>query len=244
MSIIISCCTTGFAAATMWYDYDTSPEKRRKSPKLAGAVPDTSRGPFFFVLAVSGALQVVAKSFSSALLIIASPNYFLAFMVGDHALFQIYNDVRGDHRDYNPGSSVLASVALRICQKVVADYTSCWLFRNPLVMHNAYFLFNQLTAHASVFVSVHVYVSYGFAHLSARALWMSAGSLFAAWALTYVVRARERSPLPTPDLHSLSLVGTSSSRAWSSPSTGTSSTPRRPACSSFVPITSVPRPTR
>jgi hypothetical protein len=56
-------------------------------------------------------------------------------------------------------------------------------------MHEAYFLFNQLTTQASVFVSVHVYVSSGFAHLSARALWMSAGSLFAVWTLTYVVRA-------------------------------------------------------
>ena len=183
----------------MWYDFDTSPQKRKMSPSLAGATPDTSRGPFFFVLVVSGSLQVVAKSFSSALLFIANSNYFLAYTVGDHVLYQLYLAARGDHRNYRPGAGVLQSVAYRFGEKTVADFTSCWLMRNPLTMHNAYFLFNQLTAHASVFVSVHVYVSSGFAHLSARALWMSAGSLFAAWALTYVVRARERSPLPTPD---------------------------------------------
>ncbi|GMI25029.1 hypothetical protein TeGR_g7457, partial [Tetraparma gracilis] len=189
VSIIISCCTTGFAAATMWYDYDTSPEKRRRNPKLAGATPDTSRGPFFVVLLMHGGLQVVAKSFSSALLFIANSNYFLAYTVGDHVLYQLYFAARGDLRNFRPGSGVFPSVVFRVVEKTVADFTSCWLMRNPLSMHNAYFLFNQLTAHASVFVSVHVYVSSSSAHLSARALWMSAGSLFAAWALTYVILA-------------------------------------------------------
>jgi hypothetical protein len=74
-SILISCCTTGFAAATMWYDYDTSPKKRKESPRLYGATPDTGRGLFFFVLVTSCSLQGVAKSFSLALLIIVSPKY-------------------------------------------------------------------------------------------------------------------------------------------------------------------------
>ena len=177
----------------MWYDYDTAPEKRRRRPRLCGAIPDTSRGPFFFLLVMHGALQVVAKSFSSALLIIASPNYFLAYTVGDHAFYQLYLAARGDHRSFRPGSGVLLSVANRVTEKTIADFTSCRLMRSPLVMHNAYFLFNQLTAHASVFVSVHVYVSSDVTHLPARLLWMSAGSLFGAWALTYVVRARGRS---------------------------------------------------
>ncbi|GMI25025.1 hypothetical protein TeGR_g7457, partial [Tetraparma gracilis] len=75
----------------------------------------------------------------------------------------------------------LVSIIISCCTTGFAAATMC--------MHNAYFLFNQLTAHASVFVSVHVYVSSSSAHLSARALWMSAGSLFAAWALTYVILA-------------------------------------------------------
>jgi hypothetical protein len=97
VSIVISCCTTGFAAATVWYDWDTSPQRRKQHPKIAGATPDTSRGPFFFVLVMSGALQVLAKSFSSALLLIANSNFFLAYMVGDHILYQLYCAVRGDY---------------------------------------------------------------------------------------------------------------------------------------------------
>jgi hypothetical protein len=242
VSIIISCCTTGFAAATIWYDYDTSPEKRRMDPKIAGATPDTSRSPFFILLVMSGAFQVMAKSFSSALFFIASPIYFLAYMAGDHVLYQLYLVVRGDLRSFRPGFSVSLSVVVNTVEKAIADFTSCWLMRNPLTMHSAYFLFNQLTTHASAFVSVRVYVSAGGDHLDERVLWIGAGLLFAAWALTYVVRVREaNSPLLTL---SFSLTGTSSSRAWSSPSTATDSTPRRPACSTCARASQALNPTR
>ena len=188
--------------------------------------------------------QVLAKSFSSALLLIASPNYFLAFMVGDHVLYQLYLAARGDHRDCRPGFGVFSSAFARIGQKVVVDFTGCWLMRNPLVMHNAYFLFNQLTAHASVFVSVHVYVSGGGNDLDERMLWVSSGALFGAWAVTYVVRARAKqrcTPIASarasqrrPRLIHCSLAGTSSWRAWPSLSTATCSTPQRPQCSTHV----------
>jgi hypothetical protein len=60
------------------------------------------------------------------------------------------------------------------------------------MMTGAYFLFNQLTTQASVFVSIHVYASLGFNHLPAQVLWTSAVSISVAWALTYVARAREK----------------------------------------------------
>jgi hypothetical protein len=138
VSIVISCCTTGFAAASMWFDYDTSPAKRKARPKLAGATPDTSRGLFFLLLVVSGAFQVVAKSFSSALLFIANTNYFFGYMLGDHALYQLYLAFRGDYHYYRPGTGFVTTMAVRITEKLVADFTSCWLMRNPLSIHNAY----------------------------------------------------------------------------------------------------------
>jgi hypothetical protein len=53
-------------------------------------------------------------------------------------------------------------------------------------MHGCYFLFNQLTTFASVFASVYLYTSMGHEHLPAQMLWISAGSIFAAWALAYL----------------------------------------------------------
>jgi hypothetical protein len=185
-SIIIGCCTTGFAAATMWFDWDTSPKKRKSDPLLAGAVPDMGRGPFFALLVLSGALQVAAKSFSSALLLIANPAWLLAYTVGDHLLYQLYLVARGDYLVFNPGTGVAASFLVRLLEKLVADFTSCGLVRSPLLMHSAYFLFNQLTTHASVFVSVKLYVDSGEDHLPHDLLWAGAGCVFSAWALIYL----------------------------------------------------------
>jgi hypothetical protein len=59
-------------------------------------------------------------------------------------------------------------------------------------MGGSYFLFNQITTHASVFVSVHLYVS---AHsddsdqVSAHTLWVTAGVLFLMWAASYALVA-------------------------------------------------------
>jgi hypothetical protein len=61
------------------------------------------------------------------------------------------------------------------------------------MLHSSYFLFNQLTSHAGVFVAVHVYASSGLTQLPARMLWTSSCAIFAAWALSYVLRACERS---------------------------------------------------
>ena len=53
-------------------------------------------------------------------------------------------------------------------------------------MHSCYFLFNQLATFVSVFASVYLYTSMGYDHLPARLLWISAGSISAAWALAYL----------------------------------------------------------
>jgi hypothetical protein len=137
-SIIISCCTTGFAAATMWFDWDVSPEKRKENPLLAGQTPDTGRGFFFFLLVLSGTLQVVAKSFSSALFFIVNPSYFLGYMAADHVVYQLYRVARRDHQNYYPGTSLALSVGMHVLTKMVADYTSCWLLRSPIMIPPTY----------------------------------------------------------------------------------------------------------
>ncbi|GMI36431.1 hypothetical protein TeGR_g5515, partial [Tetraparma gracilis] len=131
-SIIISCCTTGFAAATM------------------------------------------------------CPNYFLVYMAGDHALYQLYRIARRDYLHFIPGFNAPFSFLYRVLEKTVADFTSCWALRSPIMMHGCYFLFNQLTTFASVLASVYVYTSTGHDHLPAQTLWISASSISAAWALTYL----------------------------------------------------------
>jgi hypothetical protein len=146
---------------------------------------------FFFVLVLSGAFQVFAKSFSSAIMIIVSKKFFFAYMVLDHVLYQVYRVARCDHTFFmtgrhGPCATLFFSVSARFMEKLAADFSGCWNVRMPISMGGAYFLFNQLTAHASVFAAVKLYEDYGLNHLPARVLWIGAGSIFAAWAATFL----------------------------------------------------------
>jgi hypothetical protein len=128
MSICLSCCTTSYVAATLWYDTDTSPSVRRMAPMMAGLVPDQGRGVFFCLLTISGALQVVAKTFSSALLMVANPSYFLAYLAGDHVLYLLITLLRGDFFISFQGLTPVSPVGRPIL-KMLADVTGCWILR-------------------------------------------------------------------------------------------------------------------
>ena len=70
-SIIVSACTTGFTAAMISYDFDVSPERRRDEPAFYGYIPDSAgrRTAIFFCMIMNGALLLLLRSFSTALLL-------------------------------------------------------------------------------------------------------------------------------------------------------------------------------
>jgi hypothetical protein len=128
-SIILSCATTAFTSVTLWYDYDTSPLVRTAAPLLFGATPDTGRLSFFFLLVASATCQVVAKTFSSALLLVVDKKWFLVYLASDQILYQLYSVARCDHFFFHHQSNRTLSVVFRIGIKLIADFTSCWLLR-------------------------------------------------------------------------------------------------------------------
>jgi hypothetical protein len=71
-SIIVSSCTTGFTAATISFDFDVSPARRRDEPTFYGYIPDSAgrRTAIFFCMIMNGALLLLLRSFSTALLAI------------------------------------------------------------------------------------------------------------------------------------------------------------------------------
>ena len=70
-SIIMSACTTGFTAATISFDFDVSPQRRRDEPAFYGYIPDSAgrRTAIFFCMIMNGALLLLLRSFSTALLL-------------------------------------------------------------------------------------------------------------------------------------------------------------------------------
>jgi hypothetical protein len=69
-SIIVSACTTGFTAATISFDFDVSPQRRRDEPAFYGFIPDSAGGrtAIFFCMIMNGARLLLLRSFSTALL--------------------------------------------------------------------------------------------------------------------------------------------------------------------------------
>jgi hypothetical protein len=69
-SIIVSACTTGFTAATISFDFDVGPQRRHDEPNFYGYVPDSAgrRTAIFFCMIMNGALLLLLRSFSTALL--------------------------------------------------------------------------------------------------------------------------------------------------------------------------------
>jgi hypothetical protein len=70
-SIIMSACTTGFTAATISFDFDVGPQRRRDEPDFYGYIPDSAgrRTAIFFCMITNGALLLLLRSFSTALLL-------------------------------------------------------------------------------------------------------------------------------------------------------------------------------
>ena len=72
-SIVVSACTTGFTAATISFDFDVSPQRRRDEPAFYGYIPDSAgrRTAIFFCMIMNGALLLLLRSLSTALLLMA-----------------------------------------------------------------------------------------------------------------------------------------------------------------------------
>jgi hypothetical protein len=71
-SIVMSACTTGFTAATISFDFDVSPQRRRDEPAFYGYIPDSAgrRTAIFFCMIMNGALLLLLRSLSTALLLL------------------------------------------------------------------------------------------------------------------------------------------------------------------------------
>ena len=69
-SIILSACTTGFTAATISFDFDVAPQRRRDEPAFYGYIPDSAGGrtAIFLCMIMNGALLLLLRSLSTALL--------------------------------------------------------------------------------------------------------------------------------------------------------------------------------
>ena len=133
-SILISALTTGFTSAVISFDFDVAPQRRRDEPTFYGYIPDSAgrRTAIFFCMIMNGALLLLVRSVSTALLAMAGWKWIVGYLASDTGLYFIYRLLRRDFLHWIPlegALSVAESVVERFLVKVLVDYTGVIQFR-------------------------------------------------------------------------------------------------------------------
>ena len=149
-SILVSALTTGFSSASISFDFDVDPIKRKEMPDFYGYIPDGgSRTVIFACMLLNSALLLLIRSFSAAMLMQQKKRHFMLYAVGDMALYLLQKVLRGDMTYWAPvdgASGILVTFTTRVVVKIVTDFTGVVHFRHPYEEGGAYWTVNMLLA--------------------------------------------------------------------------------------------------
>ena len=181
-SMLVSAMTTGFSSASISFDYDVDPTKRKQTPDFYGYIPDGgSRTVIFGCMMLNSALLLLIRSFSAAMLMLVNKRYFVAYMVGDMSLYLLQKVVRGDFLYWLPvdgALGLLMSLLLRVLVKTITDFTGVIQFRADAELGGLFWTVNMVLALAASFVCVWV-------GCGGRREWMLVGAASGAWVLAF-----------------------------------------------------------
>jgi hypothetical protein len=122
-------------------------------------VPDSAakRALTFFLLFVYHGAHALGRTFATALLAQVSWLGLVAFMVADHAKFQLYKLARADFIYWMPGTGAPFSSLMRFFDKVLMDFVGFIQVRHPGELGGAYFLSEAVTSQFYVLVAAILY---------------------------------------------------------------------------------------
>jgi len=155
---------------------------RMHSPDFYGYIPDGgSRTVVFGCMMLQGALLLLIRSFSAAMLILMKKRYFVAYLAGDTALYLLQKVARGDFHYWFPVDGVFGlfiSLLLRVIVKILADFTGVIQFRADAELGGLYWTVNIFLALLASFVCVWVGGGGGME-------WMLVGAASGAFTLSF-----------------------------------------------------------
>jgi len=194
-SIIISTATAGFTSAIIAYDHDTNPEKRTRSPKHFGYVPDAAskRSLMLLCLCIQSSVLLLIRSISAVLLLMVGPLYLAVFVLGEMGLYLFIKVLRGDWHYWVPVYGVegfLITLVARVGVKFVTDFTGLMQSRVPSELGGAYWSFNMFAAIAVSFGSVAIHydrMSVADAAIEEKTAWLVLGLLSTVSVVTFAV---------------------------------------------------------
>ena len=141
-SLAVSAMSTGFSAATITYDFDTRVDLRKTEPTFFGMIPSGTRGMLVFgCMIANGALLLLARSTSTALLWLVGWKPLAVYYTADYGIFFLQKVIRRDVYMFQAPAGpagVVFSFTMNAILKAVVDHTGLVQFRGGGVLGGAY----------------------------------------------------------------------------------------------------------
>jgi hypothetical protein len=185
--------STGYTSATIAYDLDTNPRKRRFSPFFFGIVPDKGRFVFMALLMATSALQFAGRALSYALLAALGDGLAWKFYLADMGLYLFVKAARDDLTYWVPfpsrGEQVALSLLQRVGAKTVIDFTGNIIFRHPFEMGGAVWTANMCVGQLAVFGITYLFTAEerGGRAISDEMIWKVVFCVFGALFLSFAL---------------------------------------------------------
>jgi hypothetical protein len=163
LSVAVSVITTGFASATLSYDWDTDPGKREQTPDFYGYIPASAskRTIVFVLMLLLSAGMLLVRCTTIVLLGLVGGSWVFLYIGADLGLYLLVKILRGDFWYWVPfggKAEIVSSIFARVIVKTIADFTSIAQFRHPNEVGGAYWLFGILFTMVSQPVSIYIYL--------------------------------------------------------------------------------------
>jgi hypothetical protein len=159
VSLSVSALTTGFASATISYDYDTDPVKREQVPDFYGYVPanPTKRSIIFVSMMLFSTCMLVIRCMTIVVLGLLGGTWVSLYVGADMLLYLLVKVIRGDFWYWIPAggnTEIMSSIVARVLVKVVTDFTSIVQFRHPYEVGGMYWMLGFVLTMGSLPVAI------------------------------------------------------------------------------------------
>jgi hypothetical protein len=157
----VSAITTGFASATISYDWDTDPARRKYAPGFYGYIPAkaSKRTVVFVSLMLLTAGMLLIRCTTIVLLGLMGGGWAFIYIGADLGLYFLAKILRRDFWYGMPVGGkieILNSIIFRMMVKIIVDFTSLVQFRHPNEVGGAYWFFGLLLTMGSLPVSIYI----------------------------------------------------------------------------------------
>ncbi|GMI34758.1 hypothetical protein TeGR_g897, partial [Tetraparma gracilis] len=195
VSMVLSALTAGFTSATISFDWDTDPKRRKNQPSFYGYVPDRSaaRTAIFVCLTLNSTLLLLLRSAGVALLFAADKGYYVVYyFAADMSVYMLVKAARGDLYYWmkfgkNKVSMLIFAVFLRSTIKLVGEFTGIVQFRAPSESGGLHWTVSMLIAVLSPFLAVHVYSREGGTAVPVDFCWKLLALLSGMWVAVFML---------------------------------------------------------